>query len=194
MKTHPPPQGSPVRCPQDVEAPFPPPTLPPFQHSILPFFQHSTPPVPFPRPPSTHPPSRNAGPSVKTQPPPQGSPARCPQDVEAGDFFRISAGFIAKTTGGFSDDAALRTTRAGLVSASGRPRSGSAEKTPVVFAPLKSGRNPLFIPPLHPPHPPFLLPRFLHSILPYPPPTTLPTFHSSIIPFPPDSPPIPLPS
>ena len=63
--------------------------------------------------------------------------ARRPQDVDAEDFFWILAGLSAKITGRFSDDAALRTTRAGLVSASGRPRSGSAEKMPVGFRAAK---------------------------------------------------------
>ncbi len=60
-------------------------------------------------------------------------PVRRPQDVDAGPFFRILAGAPAKTTCGFSEDAALRATRAGLVSASGRPRSGRAEKRRVGF-------------------------------------------------------------
>jgi len=59
--------------------------------------------------------------------------ARRPQDVAVEDFFRIWAGFHAITTGGFSDDGALRTTRARLASASGRPRRASAEKMPVGF-------------------------------------------------------------
>ena len=62
---------------------------------------------------------------------------RCPQDVVAKDFFRGLAGSIAKITVGFSDDGALRTTRARLVSASGRPRRDSAEKTPVGFRTAK---------------------------------------------------------
>ena len=84
------------------------------------------------------------------------SHVRCPQDVDAEDFFRVLAGShdqlsavrrtcmqrisfgfgrgcSAETTGRFSDDGALRTTRAGLVSASGRPRRASAEKMPVAF-------------------------------------------------------------
>jgi hypothetical protein len=63
--------------------------------------------------------------------------ARRPQDVGAEDFFWILAGLFAKIAGGFSDDAALRAPRAGLVSASGRPRSGSAEKMPVGFRAAK---------------------------------------------------------
>jgi len=74
-----------------------------------------------------------------------------PQDVDAEDFFWILAGLFAKITGGFSDDAALRTTRAGLVSASGRPRSGSAEKMPVGFRAAKiQKKSPLFSPHRHP--------------------------------------------
>jgi hypothetical protein len=70
-----------------------------------------------------------------------------PQDVEAEDFFGNLAGFHAKTTGRFSDDGAVRTTRARLVSASGRPRRASAEKMPVGFRavqiPKKSSSLPL---------------------------------------------------
>ena len=62
---------------------------------------------------------------------------RCPQDVAVEDFFWILAGFHAKITGGFFDDGAVRTTRAGLVSASGRPRRASAEKMPVGFRAAK---------------------------------------------------------
>ena len=50
---------------------------------------------------------------------------------------RISFGFgrgcCAEITGRFSDGGASRTTRAELVSASGRPRSVHAEKMPVGF-------------------------------------------------------------
>lgn len=75
------------------------------------------------------------------------SPARCPQDVDAEDLFWILAGLFAKITGRFSDDAALRPTRAGLVSASGRPRSGSAEKMPVGFRAAKiQKKSSLFSP------------------------------------------------
>ena len=56
-----------------------------------------------------------------------------PQDVDAEDFFGNLAGFHAKITGRFSDDGAVRTTRARLLSASGRPRRASAEKMPVGF-------------------------------------------------------------
>jgi hypothetical protein len=82
---------------------------------------------------------------------------RCPQachamgvDVDAfsavrpataGWMQRISfgfwRGFHAKITGRFSDDGALRTTRAGLVSASGRPQRAGAEKMPVGFRAAK---------------------------------------------------------
>jgi len=72
----------------------------------------------------------------------RGSTVRRPQDVDAGDFVRNWTGSSAKISSGFSDDAALRMTRAGLVSASGRPQSGSAEKTRLVFAPANSERNP----------------------------------------------------
>jgi hypothetical protein len=85
------------------------------------------------------------------------SPSVCrPQDVAPEDFFRalagshgrlsavrrtwhqrISFGFgrgcFAEITGRFSDGGASQTTRAGLVSASGRPRSVHAEKMPVGF-------------------------------------------------------------
>ena len=48
--------------------------------------------------------------------------------------FRLDfAGFLAKITAGFFDDAALRPVRTGLVSVRDRPRSGSAEKTAVGF-------------------------------------------------------------
>ena len=70
-----------------------------------------------------------------------------PQDVDAEDFFENLAGFHAKITGRFSDDGAVRTTRARLVSASGRPRRASAEKMPVGFRaakiPKKSSCHPL---------------------------------------------------
>jgi hypothetical protein len=62
---------------------------------------------------------------------------RRPQDVVVGNSIQIWTGLIAKISCEFSDDAALRATRAGLVSASGRPRSGSAEKARLVFAPAK---------------------------------------------------------
>ncbi len=56
-------------------------------------------------------------------------------------MWRISCGFWrgcrAKITDRFSDDGALRTTRAGLVSASGRARRASAEKMPVGFGAAK---------------------------------------------------------
>ena len=83
------------------------------------------------------------------------TPARRPQDVDAEDFFWILAGLFAKITGRFSDDAALRTTRAGLVSASGRPRSGSAEKMPVGFraAKIQKKSSSLLFHLLTPPHP-----------------------------------------
>ena len=57
----------------------------------------------------------------------------CKRRISCG-FWR---GFHAKITGGFSDDGALRTTRAGLVSASGRSRRASAEKRPVGFGAAK---------------------------------------------------------
>ncbi|OQC22703.1 MAG: hypothetical protein BWX68_03049 [Verrucomicrobia bacterium ADurb.Bin063] len=54
---------------------------------------------------------------------------------------RISCGFwrgrCAKITGRFFDNGALRTTRAGLVSASGRAQCASAEKMPVGFCAAK---------------------------------------------------------
>ncbi|HPJ57075.1 MAG TPA: hypothetical protein PLK81_05450, partial [Kiritimatiellia bacterium] len=68
------------------------------------------------------------------------SPVRCPQachamgvNVAAEAFVGILPGSLAKITGGFFDDAALRPVRTGLVSVRDRPRSGSAEKTAVGF-------------------------------------------------------------
>ncbi len=64
-------------------------------------------------------------------------PCRALSAVRSTCMRRISCGFWrgshAKISGGFSDDDAVRTTRAGLVSASGRTRRASAEKTPVGF-------------------------------------------------------------
>ncbi len=64
---------------------------------------------------------------------------------------RISCGFwrgcCAKITGGLSDDGAGRTTRAGLVSASGRAPCASAEKMPVGFCAAKTLKKSS---PLHP--------------------------------------------
>ena len=62
---------------------------------------------------------------------------RCAQHCERRISCGFWRGFHAKITGGFSDDGALRTTRAGLVSASGRLRRVSAEKTPVGFGAAK---------------------------------------------------------
>ena len=59
--------------------------------------------------------------------------ARRPQDVQAEDFFWIWTGFPAEITREFSGDAALRAIRVGLVSTSGRPRSGRTEKARVGF-------------------------------------------------------------
>ena len=78
-------------------------------------------------------------------------PARRPQDVATGLFLRGLAETHAKTGRGFSDDGASRTTRAGLQSASGRPRRASAEKTRPGFRaakPLKKSPPPC--PPAHP--------------------------------------------
>ena len=70
-------------------------------------------------------------------------PDRCPECTDALSAVRrtwhqrISLGFgrgcFAEITGRFSGGDASRTTRAGLVSASGRPRSIHAEKMPVGF-------------------------------------------------------------
>ena len=72
-----------------------------------------------------------------------------PQDVDAEDFFGNLAGFHAKITGRFSDDGAVRTTRARLVSASGRPRRASAEKMPVGFRAVQILKKSSSLP-LHP--------------------------------------------
>jgi 3-deoxy-7-phosphoheptulonate synthase len=69
---------------------------------------------------------------------------------------RISFGFgrgcFAEITGRFSDGDAPRTTRAGLVSASGRPRSVHAEKMPVGFRAVQIQKKSSLANPQHP-HP-----------------------------------------
>jgi hypothetical protein len=77
---------------------------------------------------------------------------RRPQDVDAEDFFPVLTGCFAKITREFSDDGALRTTRAGLVSASGRPQHASAEKARVGFRAVKTGKKSSFCRLRHTPH------------------------------------------
>ena len=62
--------------------------------------------------------------------------------------FGFWRGFCAKITGGFSDDGALRATRARLVSASGRLRRASAEKMPVGFRAAKIRKKSSFLSPI----------------------------------------------
>jgi hypothetical protein len=73
-------------------------------------------------------------------------------DVDAEDFFPVLTGCFAKITREFSDDGALRTTRAGLVSASGRPQHASAEKARVGFRAVKTGKKSSFCRLRHTPH------------------------------------------
>ena len=77
--------------------------------------------------------------------------ARCPQDVDAEDFFRVWAGSHAKITAEFSGDAALRATRTGLVSVRCRPQNGRTEKAAVGFRAAKT-RTKSSLPNPHPTH------------------------------------------
>ena len=89
--------------------------------------------------------------------------------------FEFGRGVFAEIRREFSDDGALRTTRAGLVSARGRPRRASTEKARLGFRAVQIQKksslpNPLLTPRSHP-HPHSILPSF-HS-------STLPSFHPS---------------
>lgn len=80
------------------------------------------------------------------------SHARCPQDVDAEDFFRVLAGFHAKIRSEFSDDGASRTTRTGLVSVRCRSQSARAEKARIGFRAAKTRKKSSLSSPFPTPH------------------------------------------
>ncbi len=67
--------------------------------------------------------------------------------------FAFGRGCCAEITGRYSDGGASRTTRAGLVSASGRPRSAHAEKMPVGFRAAQIQKKSSLASPLPTHHP-----------------------------------------
>ena len=119
--------------------------------------------------------SRLRPPFGRARPPWFASPARRPQDGPAGLFLGRLAEIHAKTERGLSDDGASRTTRAGLLSASGRPRCASAEMPRPGFRaanpPKKSPPPRLRLPHSPPSLPP---PRSLLCPLPAPLPSLRP--------------------